>query len=1540
MCGRIRIWILVVGIAVLISFGPLANASDSSWQGVVSTTRIVTSRLDSGPGSLRQALLDAQPNDRILFDPVVFPPANPAVIMILDPLPTLVQSGITIDGSDAGVILDGRYAPGYSDGLLIRSDHNVIKGLQIIGFPDDAIELSGGASNNLIGGDWRVGRAPRGEGNILTRNRGSGVEIEGSGAVSNTVSGNLVGLDADGTEDFRILALAISPSYRSDHTVFLGTRYHGVWRSSDGGETWQATGNDLADHAFVSLVLSPVYAADGTVFAGAADGSIFRTTDRGSSWEQGTGDTIKRSVVRLGISPNYAADGTIFAATDGEGIFISRDRGASWRASNAGVTNRLLHALEVSPGYAADRTVVAAAWDTVYKSADGGATWMVVNEKQTDGITLLAMSPNYRQDQTLYLARRVCNTDDVIWRSTDGGQHWISLRANPGWCTPRAIALAPDFEQSATIFLVDDWGGIFRSTDGGESWAQVFTSHYNWTIGISPAYDQDKSIFVGTRMGLALKSADRGMTWADMANTLSEQGNAEPGVFVRNGAQWNVIGGASPGARNIIGRNGNEGIVVMDAGTDYNLIGGNLVGVTTSGRPAGNGIDGVTIKGGAQHNRIGGGTEGDGNVISANGGQGVVLIHAGTADNDVQGNLIGTAPDGHSLLGNAEAGILITEGAHDNLIGGTTPQARNIVSGNEGNGIGIWSASTDNTIIGNLIGVDVTGMQAVGNRYQGIALGLGAHHNRIGGSSPAERNLISGNGSNGISIWNTGTAHNLVLGNLVGVDTAGRHDIPNKENGVLIAGGATDNRVGGLTPGEGNVLSGNVSAGISLTGAGTARTQILGNTIGLTANGDQPLGNYWGISCWDDSEQTTIEGNRIGGNLASGIQMADSHRNTVRTNLIGTDTTGSIQLGNLDNGVGLLMGARENTIGPSNVIAFNAHHGVGVWDASTQRNTITANSVFANGERGIRVDLGANGVLSRPAITSVESVAVRGIAPVANAYVEVFSDEATQGRVFEGNTTADSDGVWALVKPAGFNDAYLTATATDGTGNTSEFSMPAGRPREQGSDRYEPDDSCTQGRALPLDGTQQLHTFHHTGDVDWVVFDATGGRKYLIEAAIPAGSHADVTLSVFGGCAGPALGGQDHTFSPGVRLTFAATASGPLHVKLNNHTPEVAGAEVSYTISVRAVDEATVRGAAIIVAGRLTENDELQPNIHWVSNAAYRMFTAQAYSPDHIYYLATDPTLDATYDGHTDVTARTTASALHDAITNWAKERVGPDRALTLYLVDHGDPKMFYLDKPRGEFLTPSELHSWLSELETTRPGTKVNIIYEACFSGSFVTMPQSVSRVGRVVLTSTGAANLARATDRGAVFSEFFLDALGRGQSLFGSFQAAQWAIAQSDDGQTPWLDANGNGIPNEIEDEVEAARRGFSIAGTFPGNTDRWPPYITQARIVQPVVGARAVLRAEVRDDVTVVSVWATIYPPSYEPPGTGNQWVRDDLPRVPLMPTGDGWYEGLYEQFNTAGEYTIVVYAEDNLQLGAQPVGIRLAVGAQRYVPILLR
>lgn len=1529
-----------ISVSSLCAFLVLINAlaSGSVTASGPAATLLVTSRTDSGPGSLRQALLSARSGDRIVFDPAVFPPANPASIAILDPLPALTQGFLTIDASNAGVILDGRYAPAYSKGLVIRSNGNVIKGLQIVGFPDDAIEITGDASFNTIGGDTRLGSAPNGEGNILTRNRGSGVDINGSGTMSNTVSGNLIGLDADGTEDFRVLTLALSPNFRADRTLFIGTRYHGVWRSTDGGQSWLAVNTGVSDLHITALAVSPNYLADGTVFAGSADGDIFRTTDRGATWEQMTGNRIKRSVVHLAISPHYAFDGAIFAATDGEGLFVSRDHGTSWVASSTGINNLVLHAVVISPDYAVDRTAFIAAWDVVFKSTDGGTTWTAVADHLTDGIVTLAVSPNYRQDRSVYFARRACNTDDVVWRSTDGGQEWAPLRSNPGWCTTRAMALAPDFEISRTLFVVEEWGGIFRSTDAGISWTRVWNGFYNWAIGISSAYAEDRTVFVGTRMGAVLKSVDRGITWNDVASALSERGNDHPGVYLRDGAQRNIIGGTSPGTRNIIGRNGAEGILIQ--GAHHNIIIGNLIGVAGDGRPAGNGIDGITVKEGASHNRIGGRGLHEGNVISANGGQGILFLHPETADNLVEGNLIGLTPDGQSALGNTETGVTISEGAHDNLIGGTVAEARNVISGNGTNGIGLWLQSAQNVVAGNFIGLDPAGVRAIGNRYQGIALGLGAHHNRVGGASPFERNVISGNGSNGISMWNAGTSENQVLGNYIGVDALGSNGLPNGENGVLIAGGASNNRIGGLTAGAGNVISGNTGAGVSITERGTSGNQVFGNIIGLAASGTRPLGNRWGIGCWDDAEQTVIEGNQIGGNRYNGIQLSKSHRNLVRRNLIGLNATRAVQIGNLENGILISEGAQDNVIGPGNEIAFNAYHGVSLWNPSTLRNSITANSIYANSEGGIRIGMGANGGLSRPAITRVEPASVAGIAPVAGALIEVFSDEGNQGRIFEGSTTADANGMWTLNKAGGFNDAYLTATATDAQGNTSEFAIAVARPQEVGSDPYEPDDACGQSRSIPADGTQQLHTFHRPGDTDWVRFDALTGRRYLIEALIPPGSLADVALSVYGVCGGGSLGGQDYAFAPGVRLAFVAPADGPIYLKLSHHSPDTGGVDFAYSLSVRIVDDTPLFGAVIIVAGRLTDHDDLQPNIHWVSNAAYRLFRSKGYPTDRLYYLATDTALDADGDGRSDVTQRTSFTALREAITAWAPQRVGPDRALTVFLVNHGDPEVFYLDKPRGEFLTTNDLDSWLRELEVARPGTKVNVIYEACYSGSFIVMPQSISRLGRVILTSTGAANLAVASARGAVFSDYFLEALGQGQSLYGSFRTAEGAIFLAGTGQTPWLDANGNGIPNEDEDQSEAARRGFTIGGTLSGDTDRWPPYIVQAQSSPAVAGGPGFVRAEVRDDLAVASVWAIIYPPNYTAPASDNRWIQDDLPKVPLLPVGGGWYEGSHRQFTRPGQYRVVVYAEDNQQLQAQPLPMQVTVVESTYLPLIKR
>src|SRR4030067_920653 len=135
-------------------------------------TLLVTSAADSGPGTLRQALLDAQNGDTITFDPAVFPPDAPVTIFTTSGLPQITQGNLTIDASNAGVILDGRNAHGeWQAGLeIVSSDANIIRGMQITSFSGPGIAIAGNANHNIIGGDRRIGSGPFGQGNLLTFN--------------------------------------------------------------------------------------------------------------------------------------------------------------------------------------------------------------------------------------------------------------------------------------------------------------------------------------------------------------------------------------------------------------------------------------------------------------------------------------------------------------------------------------------------------------------------------------------------------------------------------------------------------------------------------------------------------------------------------------------------------------------------------------------------------------------------------------------------------------------------------------------------------------------------------------------------------------------------------------------------------------------------------------------------------------------------------------------------------------------------------------------------------------------------------------------------------------------------------------------------------------------------------------------------------------------------------------------------------------------------------------------------------------------------
>ncbi|MBN1265854.1 MAG: hypothetical protein JXA25_10200 [Anaerolineales bacterium] len=157
-------------------------------------TTIVNTTADSGAGSFREALNNAESYDTITFDPEVFDPEDPAAIAILQILPEINRDHLTIDASDAGVVLDGGGAE--YGALSINAQYITIQGLYIVNFEGTAITLWENAQHNTIGGDPEIGAGPLGQGNLITGNR-DGIIIQKGGS-HHTIAGNQIGVEFNG----------------------------------------------------------------------------------------------------------------------------------------------------------------------------------------------------------------------------------------------------------------------------------------------------------------------------------------------------------------------------------------------------------------------------------------------------------------------------------------------------------------------------------------------------------------------------------------------------------------------------------------------------------------------------------------------------------------------------------------------------------------------------------------------------------------------------------------------------------------------------------------------------------------------------------------------------------------------------------------------------------------------------------------------------------------------------------------------------------------------------------------------------------------------------------------------------------------------------------------------------------------------------------------------------------------------------------------------------------------------------------------------
>lgn len=303
-------------------------------------------------------------------------------------------------------------------------------------------------------------------------------------------------------------------------------------------------------------------------------------------------------------------------------------------------------------------------------------------------------------------------------------------------------------------------------------------------------------------------------------------GNDEAGILVAQGTRNSL-------RDNLVGENAGGGIRIH---ADGNEVQGNLVGTDSEGADLGNAFDGIGVVG--RDNRIGGTLPGTGNVVGFNESEGIVL----TDGNVVQGNHVGTNFAGDDL-GNGGSGIFVVSGG--NRIGGDEAGARNVVSGNGGDGILLGEAASSNVVQGNFVGTNPAATDPLGNAGAGVHVASSSVNN-IGRANPDFPNVISGNASHGIHVSGEEAAGNAIAGNLIGVGIDGETAVGNGGHGVRLSDGAHDNAVGS-GPEGGNVIAHNAGVGVSVRGPSVDNeiepNAIFGNGLPIDLGEDGPTGN-------------------------------------------------------------------------------------------------------------------------------------------------------------------------------------------------------------------------------------------------------------------------------------------------------------------------------------------------------------------------------------------------------------------------------------------------------------------------------------------------------------------------------------------------------------------------------------------------------------------------------------------------------------------------------------------------------------------------